>query len=107
MEFIQDEKVAVESINNNSLALIFFSGSSCTACQVIAKKLEAMLTQYPQVYTAEINIVLHHDLAASYGVYSSPIYMLFVEGKESIRLSANLDLLDLEKRIARYVEMLG
>ena len=46
------------------------------------------------------------ELAAKYGVFSLPIFLLYIEGKETLRIGRNVDLLELERNIKRYYEMI-
>ena len=46
------------------------------------------------------------SLAIKYDVYSVPLFILFIEGRESIRIGRNVDLIDLEKNIERYYNYL-
>jgi hypothetical protein len=62
--------------------------------------------RFPKINSGEINAEKHLDLAAKYNIFSVPVFLLYLEGKESIRLGRNLDLLELEVNIKRYYEML-
>ena len=60
----------------------------------------------PQIKSGEINGEENLALAAKYGVFSLPIFLLFIEGKETLRIGRNVDLLELERNIKRYYEMI-
>jgi len=93
-------------IKNNSMAAIYFTGSVCGACGTIKIKIEDILKRFPKIESGEINVENHLDLAAKYDIFSVPIFLLYTEGKESIRIGRNLDLLKLEANITRYYEMI-
>lgn len=95
------------AIKEKELLVVYFTGSACGACEVIKQKVESILAQHPSVKGIEVNGAVYPELATEYEVYALPIMLLFVQGKESLRLGRNLDLLDFERKIARYEEMLS
>ena len=60
----------------------------------------------PEIKSGEINGEESLSLAAKYDVFSLPIFLLFIEGKETLRIGRNVDLLELERNIKRYYEMI-
>ncbi|GAB6168373.1 thioredoxin family protein [Clostridium carnis] len=102
-----NNKVEVEElIKNNKITIIYFSGTSCGACEVIKTKVEKMLVKYPNINAVEVNGVINQELAAEYSIFSLPILLLFVEGKEAIRFGRYFDILDFENNISRYYSMI-
>ena len=95
-----------KSINSNRVMVVYFSGDSCGACKVIKVKIEHILKKYPNRRACEINGEEHLDIAASYGIFSVPVFLLFIDGKEYIRVGRNLDLLKLERDMNRYYNMI-
>lgn len=93
-------------INENIITVIYFTGSKCGACEVIKKRIEEILKEYSNVNCYEINGEENVDIAARYGVFSLPIVLLFVEGKEAIRVGRNIDFLEFERSIERYNSLL-
>lgn len=95
-----------KSINSNRMMVVYFSGDSCGACKVIKVKIEHILKKYPNIRACEINGEEHLDIAAYYGIFSVPVFLLFIDGKEYIRVGRNLDLLKLERDMNRYYNMI-
>ena len=93
-------------INENIITVIYFTGTECGACEVIKKRIEEILKEYSNVNCYEINGEENVDIAARYGVFSLPIVLLFVEGKETIRVGRNIDFLEFERSIERYNSLL-
>ena len=106
MNKLHSDNEIIDLIKNNSMAVIYFTGSVCGACEAIKIKIEDILKRFPKINSGEINVEKHLDLAAKYDIFSVPIFLLFIEGKESIRLGRNLDLLELDANIKRYYEMI-
>ena len=106
MNKLHSENEIIDLIKNNSMAVIYFTGGACGACETIKIKIEDILKRFPKINSGEINVEKHLDLAAKYDIFSVPIFLLYIEGKESIRLGRNLDLLELNANIKRYYEMI-
>lgn len=103
---LQNEDEILNLINENKISVIYFTGSSCDACSVIKLKLENILKKLPKIKSGEINGEENLLLATKYQVFSLPIFLLFIEGKESLRIGRNIDLLEVEKKITRYYKMI-
>ncbi|MBC5630748.1 thioredoxin family protein [Clostridium sp. NSJ-6] len=103
---IEDRNDVANLIRDNKMSIIYFTGSACGACEAIKGKIENILNEYPKVVCREVNGEKYIDLAAEYGVFSLPIMLLFIEGKEFLRLGRNVNLLELKGDIERYYNMI-
>lgn len=106
MKKLLSENDIIKLINDNKMAVIYFTGMDCGACETIKYKIESILRNLPQIKSGEINGEENLGLAAKYGVFSLPIFLLFIEGKETLRIGRNVDLFELERNIKRYYEMI-
>lgn len=106
MDKLYNEETIEALIKNNSMAVVYFTGNSCSACEVIKMKIEEVLKKYPKIKAGEINGEENTNLAIKYDVYSVPIFLLFIKGKESLRIGRNVNLLELESQIERYYSMI-
>lgn len=106
MNKLSDEYDIKRLINENKMAIVYFTGMDCGVCEVIKIKIENILKSLPNIKSGEINGENNIELAAKYGVFSLPIFLLFVEGKETLRIGRNVNLLELEGQMKRYYEML-
>ena len=106
MKKLLSENDIINLINNNKMAVLYFTGMDCGACEAIKYKIESILKYLPEIKSGEINGEENLELAAKYEVFSLPIFLLFIEGKETLRIGRNVDLLELERNIKRYYEML-
>ena len=93
-------------IINNEMVILYFSNEVCGACDAIRNKIYRILESYSKVKMIEINGEKQIDLAAINNVFSFPLLLLYVNGKETIRIGRNVDSLELEKSIKRYYDML-
>lgn len=106
MKKINNEQEIISIIKNNVITVVYFTGMDCGACEAIKIKVENILKDMPQIKSCEINGEDNRELAAKYGVFTLPIFLLFIEGKETLRVGRNVNLLELEGQIRRYYEMI-
>lgn len=95
-----------EFINNNKIAIIYFSGSDCFACDVIKKKLEGIIRIYREVKMIEINAIIERKLAAQLNVFTLPLAIIYIEGKENSRYGRNIDIFEVKILIDRFYNLI-
>lgn len=103
---INNEEQIKNAIRDNEIVILYFSNKVCGACEVIKTKVEKILESYKKVNGIEIHGEENIELAARNNVFSFPLLILYVNGKESMRVGRNVNLLELENAIKRYYEML-
>ena len=106
MKKLLNENDIINLINDNKMAVVYFTGMDCGACEAIKYKVESILKNLPEIKSGEINGEENLVLAAKYEVFSLPIFLLFIEGKEILKIGRNVDLFELERNIKRYYEMI-
>lgn len=106
MKVLESENEIHELIENSSMAVVYFTGMDCGACEAIKFKVEDILKRFPNIKSGEINGEKHLDVCAKFDVFSVPVLLLYVDKKESLRIGRNVDLLDLEGKIERYYKMI-
>lgn len=92
-------------VSENSISIVYFSGSICGACDVIRDKVKRLIKDYEKINFLEINAVENKEIAAKYDVFTLPILILFVEGKEVLRFGRYFDILEFKNSIDRYYNM--
>ena len=95
-----------KKILENKMTIIYFIGAICGACEVIKKKINRVLVDYKEVKFIEINGVEEKETAAKYDVFTLPLMILFIEGKESLRMGRNIDILEFKNAIDRYYNLI-
>lgn len=93
-------------ITDNEMVILYFSNKVCRTCEVIRSKVERILELYSKVNGIEIEGEKQIELAAMNNAFSFPLLILYVNGKETIRVGRNVDFFELENSINRYYEML-
>lgn len=96
-----------EVVDSEPMSIVYFSNQTCGACEVIRNRIGVILGSYPKVKIHDLVGEVESRTAAAFDVYSYPLLILFVEGKETIRVGRNIDFLSFEKSLDRYYQMLG
>lgn len=92
--------------NKHEMLLIYFGSISCGVCNAMKPKLEKMLEKYPNIKLIEIEAGENPKLSATYNVFTIPVIILYIQGKETIREARIISLEKLEQEISRYYGLL-
>lgn len=95
-----------EYTKENLISIVYFSGATCGACDAIRDKILYIIKDYKEIKFMEVNAVENKEIAASYDIFSLPILLLFVNGKETLRVGRYFDLLDFKNSIDRYYNLI-
>lgn len=106
MDSLNNEMEIHKLIESSDIALLYFSGTTCGACEAIRGKIEKILESYPKIHSGFINGEEHVELMGSFQIFTVPQVILYVFGKETLREGKHLDLLEFERKIHRYCELL-
>ncbi len=80
---------SLEEVNNfiseNQLAFLYFTTPNCSVCHGLQPQIEEMMKQYPEINARHIDASLVPEAAGQFSVFTAPVLLLFVEGKEYLR----------------------
>lgn len=104
---VLDSKEALEElIHENEIVLVYFGGNACNVCNDLKPKVKEILERYPKAKSAYIDVGKSKNIGISYGFFTIPAILLFVEGKETIREARHISIQDIEAKISRYYDMI-
>lgn len=104
MQLINDSNSFDLLLRENSMVLAYFSGANCSVCHVLKPRIESILAEsYPEVTFIEIKTGNAPELAARFSVFTVPVILFFIEGKEYIREARTVDLLLFEQKLAKII----
>src|SRR5690625_710907 len=91
-------------IDQNTLAFLYIFQQDCSVCHGLEPQVKTMLDKYPAIRTRSIDASKVTEVAGYFTVFTAPVLLLFVNGKEYIREArfVQTDLLDY--RLARIYE---
>lgn len=106
MEILNSNEDIKELINNNEMALVYFGSNNCNVCVAMKPKIEELLKGFPKIRSAQVDIEKSLEVSATYNIFTIPVILLFVEGKETIREARYISMQDINSKIERYYNMI-
>ncbi len=96
-----------QEITKKPGVLLYFRGERCNVCHALQPKLfQAFDDHFPRIEKITVDVAEHADIAASFGVFSIPTAIVFLDGKEFERVSRNVSIPALVEKIRRPYEIL-
>lgn len=87
---------------NEQDVMLYFWNASCSVCGPLYEKLQVLIEEhFPQLELQKINVVEHPELRAKYQVFSSPLIILLLDGKEYFRSSGNVSIREFRQKVER------
>ena len=87
--------------------LTYFSVPSCNVCRVLKPRTEKLISEnFPFMEFLYVDSEQNPEIAALNGVFTSPVILVFFNGKEYIRKSRVIDLEQLKGEILRLYNLM-
>ncbi|MCW8827236.1 MAG: thioredoxin family protein [Gammaproteobacteria bacterium] len=107
MKKIESTEQLNEQLNQFPITALYFSGSSCGVCHALRPKVEALFTEeFPQAPLLEIATDEQPELAAQYGVFTLPVLILYIDGREGSRFARTFSLGEVREALERPYNMI-
>lgn len=83
-------------INDQLLSFLYITTPDCSVCHGLKPQVQDLMEKYPAIALGTVNAQEVSEIAGLFSVFTVPVLLLFVEGKEYIREAriVHLDLLD-------------
>lgn len=93
-------------IKENRFSIIYFSSNSCGVCIGLLPKIQQLLKAYPRINYAKVEVDKTKEAAAKFSVFTLPCIIGFIDETEIIREARFISIIELEKKIKRYYELM-
>jgi thioredoxin 1 len=94
-------------IHSGQPILLYFSADNCQVCKVLKPKLEELISRdFPLIRTFFVDIEKLPLIAARFRVFTIPTLIIFFAGKETIRKSRFINLVELRQDLERPYRIL-
>ncbi|MFK3959663.1 thioredoxin family protein [Pseudalkalibacillus hwajinpoensis] len=97
---------ARNGMEQNRLYFLYLYGTNCSVCHALLPQVEEVLEDFPQIIREKLNVHEIPEAAGAFSVFTIPVLLLYVEGKESIREARFVNIDSLRSSINRIVTML-
>lgn len=93
-------------ISENRGVLFYFSTISCSVGEAIEPKVQRLLSEkYPHLIYCSIDMNASPEVSALHQVFVESTILLFLEGKEALRMSRNIGMIPLENSLSRLYQL--
>lgn len=91
---------------NPENTILYFWNASCSVCEPLYEKLEVLIkSDFPELSIKKIDLVTNPELRSKYQVFSSPLIVLLLDGKEFFRSNGNVSLHQMREKIGRLYHL--
>lgn len=94
-----------ELIENHSFAIVYVSRPDCGVCHALLPQVEELLIQFPQIKCGHVNADEVKGIAGEFTIFTVPVILFFVDGKEYLREGRFIHMQLLEEKIRKIYEM--
>lgn len=105
MEILKSKLEVENFIQQNNMSIVYFSTNTCSACVILKEKIKELLLNYKDINMCEVLGDKHNEIAVAFNVYSAPIIIFFIDGKEVFRESKYVSIDHIKKKIDRYYNL--
>ncbi|WP_042142281.1 thioredoxin family protein [Paucisalibacillus sp. EB02] len=74
-----------EFIQSNTLAFIYISRPNCSVCHGLLPQVQHLMVPFPEIKLAHVNAAQVETIAGHFSIFTVPVLLLFVNGKEYLR----------------------
>lgn len=89
---------------HHTLSFIYISQENCSVCHGLLPQVKQLLSKFPHIETAYIETNELPAIAGHFSIFTVPVLLLFVEGKEHIREARIVHMDLLEEKITTIYE---
>ncbi len=93
-------------IKDNKVSVLYFSSKDCNVCKALLPKIEKLFNIYNKIKLAKVEIDKVQLAAGEYSIFTLPVIILYIEGKETIREARFISISELQNKIERFYEIL-
>lgn len=93
-----------ELIDNNKLVFVFLYGENCSVCHGVLPQIRPVIDSYNELMSIQADIEKLPMLSGAFTVFTVPVVLLFLEGKEELRIARFIRTEELRERIDKILD---
>jgi thioredoxin-like negative regulator of GroEL len=102
-----DLNILLQKIGNEKAVLLYFYNDDCPPCTSLRPKVESMVAKdFPKMTLVWVNSKIQAYIPAHFGVFANPAILVFFEGKEFLRFSKYVSVIEMKAAILRIYSIL-
>lgn len=93
-----------EFIAQHKMTLLFISQPNCSVCHALLPQVELLLKKFPNIHSLHIDSEKTPEIIGEYLIFSAPVIIVLVDGKEMIRKARFVPVKELEYDLSKLIE---
>ncbi len=93
-------------IHKNKITLLYISRDNCSVCHALLPQVVGLLKQFPMITSVHVDADDIPEIAGEYSIFTIPVVIVFVEGKEMIRKARFVPIKELEADLKKLVSLI-
>lgn len=90
-----------EFIQNHKLTLLYITMPQCSVCHGLRPQIQELIQDYPKIKMNEVDANQVEQVRGQFSVFTAPVLILFVNGKEYLREARIVHTQLLDQKISR------
>ncbi|HEX6593153.1 MAG TPA: thioredoxin family protein [Bacillota bacterium] len=91
-------------IEKHPLAFLYISQQNCSVCHGLLPQVQKLMEKYPEIKLAHIDADEVEQVAGRFSIFTVPVLLLFVEGKEYVREARIVHLQLFDEKVNKIYE---
>ncbi|MFD2130683.1 thioredoxin family protein [Pseudogracilibacillus auburnensis] len=91
-------------IHHHTFTFLYITQPNCSVCHGLQPQIERIIAKYPNIHARTIDASKVTEIAGLFSIFTAPVLLLFVNGKEYLREARIVQTELLDKKIARIYE---
>jgi thioredoxin-like negative regulator of GroEL len=91
-------------IDNEKLVFVFLYGEHCSVCHGVMPQIRPMIDSYNDLTSIQADIEKLPILSGEFTVFTVPVVLLFLEGKEVLRIARFIRTEELKDKIDKILD---
>lgn len=93
-------------IETHLISFVYITRANCGVCHALLPQIEELLGEYPEINACTIRIEQLEEAAGRFSVFTVPVLLFFVEGKEYIRVARFVNMQSLREKIGKIIQFI-
>lgn len=91
-------------IETNTYAFVYVYQENCSVCHAVQPQAQRILKDFPKIQSIQADASALPELAGRFSIFTVPVLLLFVEGKEVMRFARFVEMDKLHHQLKRITE---
>lgn len=91
-------------LQENTYTFLYISQPNCSVCHGLEPQIKRILDEYPRIVARKVNATEVPEVAGKFTVFTAPVLLLFIDGKEYIREARIVQTARFQEQVQRLYE---